>query len=425
MAIMYPHMLSDQTRKEASNAEVRVYDLLRRSLCDEWHVFHSVCWLKPPRDGKGARDGEADFVLMHAEHGIIVLEVKGGRIRYDGKRKQWHSKDRNDHEHQISDPVRQAKRSKHVLKEKITGKGIAGTIPIAHGAMFPDCNFQLDQNFQPDLARQVLFDKSDLSPGKIADILERLSLYFLDQKTSYSWDKYILGKIKSKILAPYWETTFKLKDRTRQDQECFRTLTEEQHGILDSIARNPRVRINGAAGTGKTFLALEKACRLAKAGTRTMLVCYQLGLERYLKEIVPDDIQNLYVTSFESLCKEAARRAEIEISFPESGSTREERTTFYRETLPEKLLSALGELGDNDKFSFEALVIDEAHDFGQSQLDVVQLTLKDDDGLIYVFADEKQGLLIPGSESMMSGRRFENYTTIDLKRNLRPDYHSS
>ena len=150
-----------------------------------------------------------------------------------------------------------------------------------------------------------------------------------------------------------------------------------------------------------------------------MLVCYQLGLERYLNEIAPDDVPSLYVVSFESLCKEAARRAEIEINFPEFGSTREERTKFYREILPERLLSALGELGDDDEFNFEALVIDEAHDFGQSQLDVIQLTMKDDNGSIYVFADEKQGLLIPGSESMMSDRRFENYTTIDLKHNLR------
>jgi hypothetical protein len=30
------------------------------------------------RDGGPPRDGEADLVIVHADHGILVLEVKSG-----------------------------------------------------------------------------------------------------------------------------------------------------------------------------------------------------------------------------------------------------------------------------------------------------------------------------------------------------------
>ena len=56
------------------DSEKRVADLLR-ALEDSWDVFQSVIW-QGPRGGRPS-DGEADFVLVHPRHGILVLEVKG------------------------------------------------------------------------------------------------------------------------------------------------------------------------------------------------------------------------------------------------------------------------------------------------------------------------------------------------------------
>ena len=51
-------------------------------------------------------------------------------------------------------------------------------------------------------------------------------------------------------------------------------LTEEQYHVLDLLSDNPRCLFEGAAGTGKTLLALEFARRCAKAGDRVLLICF-------------------------------------------------------------------------------------------------------------------------------------------------------
>ena len=51
---------------------------------DAFHLYPNAEWLGPMRDGGPPRDGEADLVIVHAEHGIFVIEVKSGiRSRID------------------------------------------------------------------------------------------------------------------------------------------------------------------------------------------------------------------------------------------------------------------------------------------------------------------------------------------------------
>jgi len=112
MARMIPYPLRLDVK---SPAEKRLYDLFSVQLSDDWTVFHGVPW--QARDVRhGAKDGEADFVIAHQDHGILILEVKGGQIRYDGPSGQWYSS-----HYTIKDPFEQAKGSKYsllgVLKE--------------------------------------------------------------------------------------------------------------------------------------------------------------------------------------------------------------------------------------------------------------------------------------------------------------------
>lgn len=66
----------DDGVKPPPASERIVLEALSR-LPDEWHVFHSVRW-QSLRNGRQG-DGEADFVLVHRQRGILVLEVKGAR----------------------------------------------------------------------------------------------------------------------------------------------------------------------------------------------------------------------------------------------------------------------------------------------------------------------------------------------------------
>jgi hypothetical protein len=107
---IYPEQLPLSVRQDPKlSAEVKIYDLLARSMPPGWVVFYDVAWLGRVRPHEGPRDGQIDFVLAHPTHGILLLEVKGGRIRFDGPRQQWISTDRDGIHHDI-DPFGQVLR---------------------------------------------------------------------------------------------------------------------------------------------------------------------------------------------------------------------------------------------------------------------------------------------------------------------------
>ena len=58
------------------------------------------------------------------------------------------------------------------------------------------------------------------------------------------------------------------------------SLTEEQYDRLDELEYNPRCLFEGAAGTGKTLLAVEYARRASEGGANVLLVCFNRLLGR-------------------------------------------------------------------------------------------------------------------------------------------------
>ena len=54
--------------------------------------------------------GESDFVIFNPRSGILVVEVKGGGVKYNPKdSSHWMSVDRAGNEHVIKNPFEQAK----------------------------------------------------------------------------------------------------------------------------------------------------------------------------------------------------------------------------------------------------------------------------------------------------------------------------
>ena len=56
--------------------------------------------------------------------------------------------------------------------------------------------------------------------------------------------------------------------------------------ILDMLTANKQLLVSGGVGSGKTWMALEHAYRLAAAGQNVLFLCYNLNLAFLLKEIV-------------------------------------------------------------------------------------------------------------------------------------------
>lgn len=87
MARMIPKQPKTGTQ---SQAERRLFAAFESQLPLDYTVFHSVSWqLRDP--SSGVKDGETDFLVVHPDFGILIVEVKGGPIRYDGQQDQWYS----------------------------------------------------------------------------------------------------------------------------------------------------------------------------------------------------------------------------------------------------------------------------------------------------------------------------------------------
>ena len=87
------------------------------------------------------------------------------------------------------------------------------------------------------------------------------------------------------------KTIFRSELETRRPQLL--RLTADQINTLDLVEENPRCAINGAAGTGKTVLAMELAKRLCEAGETVALLCSNPNLshrfERWAEELSADN----------------------------------------------------------------------------------------------------------------------------------------
>ena len=60
----------------------------------------------------------------------------------------------------------------------------------------------------------------------------------------------------------------------KREQDIERLLRDQQKPVLELAALNERVVVGGAAGTGKTLIAMEVARRAAERGRRIGLVCF-------------------------------------------------------------------------------------------------------------------------------------------------------
>ncbi|MFW5920868.1 MAG: NERD domain-containing protein, partial [Polyangiales bacterium] len=119
-------------RTTASAGEVRVWEALGEHLPDGWAAWHSM----RIRDARGI-DGEGDFVIAAPGRGMLVLEVKGGRVEVrDGRWLQ------NGHAMKRA-PREQALGYAHKLVDRLRAQGCSAPA-FGVATCFPDARFDRD-----------------------------------------------------------------------------------------------------------------------------------------------------------------------------------------------------------------------------------------------------------------------------------------
>jgi len=382
MARMYPRELPRHVLENPKlSSEVRVYERMRDKLPRDYNCYYSRSWHEADRDG-AEFDGEADFIVAHTEHGLLFLEVKGGRVSCREADGQWISEDRDGFKFRIKNPLSQARSSKHhFLKRLNASRALSGRFVRArHGAILPG-SARPRRALAPDAPLEIIAFGDDM------ETLDRWIVRRMTEGDDHRESALGLDGLRAleELLASHFELRAHIGISLADDARTIERLTAEQSWILDSLADNKEMTISGGAGSGKSVLAVEKATRSAADGRRTLLTCYNAPLAAHLRTICQGN-EGLVVASFHALCRALAQKAGIEL--PSDGDQ-----SVFDHLLPEALVEAVS---NNLDLGFDTVIIDEGQDFRDSWLHALRLTIKDPEtGGFYVFYDDNQRLFSP------------------------------
>lgn len=351
----------------ATDSERQVWQLLRDQLGDDDVLISGQ------RISSRAKDHEIDICVAFAGAGIVVVEVKGSRVWYDGG---WWI-DRRGQKTAI-DPVTQAREAQYALRSWLDHDSRwSGRKDIrwGHALVLPYTHVP-DDFATPDAQRWQVAGRDDLPD--LAGFLRGVVLGQTSTKRLLDLDDtHALVDALSGRGLPQRDL---IGATTEREAEVER-LSAEQAVILNAARLLNRVEVRGGAGSGKTWLAVEQARRLSREGKRVALTCYSRGLAAWLQRRVatfPRKEQPAYVGTFHNLG--------VQWGAP-TGS--EDDSDFWEVELPQ-LMVRLGEEQPVGKL-FDAVVVDEAQDFANLWWPAALAALKDDvAGGLYVFSDEGQ-----------------------------------
>lgn len=382
MARMFPER---PLRGSVSHGERKVFGALQDNLPDTWTALHGVPLLRPDRAGERFYDGEIDFLLCHPAHGLLVVEVKGGGIACDHAADRWTTTDLQGQTHYIKNPFEQARRNVYALHDELTENRLTRSYPFPIGFVvwFPDLRLEGRALGLATHYRELTLDADSLL-DPAAPLLQAVRHAILQPAPAPPGANGAAALVKH--FAPSWQVAVRLGTMLRDEEVALVEATRSQYRVLSQLRRRNRALICGAAGSGKTFLALEKARRLAGEGRSVLLMCYNVRLAEWLRAAVAD-LPAVEVFHYHGLCLEICRRARQPEPRPDPRTGNLD--DFFRYELPQAMLEAL----PNASGRYDAVLVDEAQDFeGLWWLGIEELLADRDTGTFYIFYDDNQHL---------------------------------
>ena len=352
MARLLPDFVSEDCR---SSAERRFFDRCRYELAEDVLVLHSLGVARH----RYKVYSEADFVVVQ-KAAVIVVEVKGGRIaRRDGA---WYFTDRFGQMHRKKEsPMQQAASAMAALRNSVRerfGRAAAESqVAFGYLAIFPDVAFS---TACPEWDLRRVCDISGWARPLRETIGEATIYSRAEMQRVTGHEPAVLQPAQLVALVDFLRGDFEripsLKVAMDGHAEEMVRLSRQQFQILDQTARNRRIVIEGAAGTGKTLIAFESARRHAAAGRRVLFICFNRLLAEHLKLHARRHrmSDNITIGTLHGHCMAVLRAAGRE---PEHGLAERE---LFQEEIPRQVAECFPLL--KNFRPWDVLVVDEGQD---------------------------------------------------------------
>ncbi len=368
MAIMIPEKPRDF---DPASQEGLMFDALEL-LPEDYYVFHSFRITDTKDDI--FHESETDFIIFNRTKGVICLEAKAGQVHYKngcwlyGSGIPMHN----------GGPFNQASANKYKLMRYISDSNMAFVLEkckFFHAVWFPSIgNERLKSMTLPSEGdKAIVLTKEALTNPD--EYIDRIYALQLPSRVETKLSEIECKRLVREIFCPQFNVFPSASFEADLKKIVFHRLLDEQAGILDFLDEQLTAAVNGAAGTGKTMIAVEKARRHAAAGERVLFLCFNVQLKDYLEENYSGNLVDYYtIAGFAcKICNTAK---------PDYDELKEKLEDYYI----------------SGTFPYKHVIIDEGQDFGSEAIeeaDIIQLIHDiivdtDQGGTFYVFYDRLQ-----------------------------------
>ncbi|MCX2476086.1 NERD domain-containing protein [Pedobacter sp. MC2016-05] len=353
-------LIPEQIPETESQGEKIIFNKFRQEPPSRYYVLHSLFI----NAHLTSVSGELDFLVLAPGEGIFALEVKHGRVsRNNGIWTFTNRFGRSDTS--TKGPFRQVSDTMHSVRKLVLEKTVGRQIEHARfskilfgtGILFTGL---IDApEFGAEGFSWQVFTRKEL-PFPIGNFLSRLSHGWHTQYSGTTWYDASASRPSDlecrklvSLLRGDFEVTYTEINKITDQESLIESYTEEQFHLLDFVNYNKRSVIQGAAGTGKTLMALELARRCVSQSLNVGLFCYNAMLGAKLTA----DLAVLSGTDGQahSGSLHSYMLAHTTTKVPESPDHE-----FFSEVLPMEFLIENELKPESDKF--DVLIVDEAQD---------------------------------------------------------------
>lgn len=378
MASMFPDTRATRVIF-ASRAEEIFYNTCMEGLSDNWKVYYS-CTLSTIDNQTGLKDNETDFVLYHPHFGVLVIEVKGGRIQYSASSRKFYSINRHDERFEIKDPFQQALVWKSRFLRALRNRSIR--VPVSHAVAFPSVRedeFVESASIVPEIVigRQGMMKIETTVKNIIKQSQQEKYLTFTD----------IAEALHGLLWGKNFTTKLFLKDYLESNDLRVKDVEAIQETLVHPIASSTRLAIEGEAGTGKTLLALLLARQFRNEGKRVLLLTTNKLLNIYLNK---DAGEGIKVTTF----VEFSESFGVHLLNPPK-NFEGNRSDWTQYEAPERLQNRIKKSAQR----YDVLLCDEAQDVQPFWWDAIESILDSQASSFFIFFDRSQGVFGSGGSS--------------------------
>lgn len=392
MATFHPHPPRVLDRK----GEADVLHALSR-LSFEAHVFINLGLL----DAETNRDREIDFLVLHPELGIVLVEVKGGKLVNRGG--VWHRDNKGTLQPLKEPPGEQLNQQQYLLLKYLQAKG--GFVPaLTRVLALPHMDWPADQDMGTDLPSCRILDRTRLEDPLINlrravaghddwnafRQEERAKRHRISEATLEG----LIRALEPALLPPPSLAELIREEGEHQDREAQALLTH-----LSGNFALGRFHVLGAPGSGKSFIARQTARIWTAEGRKVLYLAFNKALT-HASQVALEDLSDrgcVDVSTYHDLLYNLLYDLD---RLPEMKDT----SRFFNTDLPEGFQAALPDI----QTRWDAIVVDEAQDLAPEWITpLLQLLRHPDQDPVLLVEDPAQSLFREGRHTLGQTWRIE------------------